>query len=113
MASAQSDAIPIFLSFSKPIFPAQKEFVRNLSEGLTSFGVNPRTLGVTVYDLGVPLASIAQLMRHSAGLISISFRRTHIELGEKLHGSDGRPGPEEQIRDKWLTSPWPHIEVSP
>jgi hypothetical protein len=35
----QSNDIPIFLSFSKPIFPAQQEFIRNLSDGLKAFGM--------------------------------------------------------------------------
>ena|ERR1700761_3903475 len=115
MASTQSDTgtIPIFLSFSKPIFPAQQEFIRDLSDGLKSFGMVPRTLGVTVYDIGVPLIAIKNLMAQSAGLISIAFRRTHIQAGERFDDSDGRPGAKEQIRDKWLTSPWPHIEASP
>ena len=112
MATARNDAIPIFLSFSKPVFPAQEDFIRSLSEGLTSFGMKPRTLGVTVYDVGVPLTAIAQLMRRSAGLISISFRRTHVEAAEKFNRSDDRPGAKEPIRDQWMTSPWPHIEAS-
>ena len=103
------DAIPIFLSFSKPVFPAQQEFIHNLSEGLESFGMKPRTLGVTDYDIGVPLTAIKSLMSNSAGLLSIAFRRTHIEAGEKFDDSDGRSGRKAPIQDQWLTSPWPHV----
>ena len=106
----KNNHIPIFLSFSKPVFPAQQEFIQNLSDGIEKFGMRPRTLGVTDYDIGVPLIAIKTLMSNSAGLISVAFRRTHIETGDKFDTSDGRAGRKEPIRDKWLTSPWPHVE---
>ena len=107
----RSTILPIFLSFSKPVFSAQQEFIRNLSEGLESFDMKPRTLGVTDYDTGVPLNAIKDLMKNSLGLISVAFRRTHIKSGEKFDDSDGRAGRKEAIRDKWLTSPWPHVSL--
>jgi hypothetical protein len=110
--NAPSDNIPIFLSFSKPVFQVQHDFIHNLSEGLRSFGMKPRTLGVTDYDTLPPLTAIKNLISHSAGLISIAFRRTHIETGETFDDSDGRVGRRQKIHDKWLTTPWPHIEVA-
>jgi hypothetical protein len=104
------DEIPIFLSFSKPIFPAQREFVRELSEGLASFGMKPRTLGVTVYDTGVPLTAIRNLISRSAGLISIAFRRSYVVKGWK-YDCQGTQTVVDPVESAWLTSPWPHIEV--
>ena len=107
----QDPKIPIFLSFSKPIFQDQKQFIRKLSDGLMSFGMTPRTLGVTVYDIGVPLVAIKNLMSHSAGLICVASRRTHIKEGEKHDVSNGTDENHEPIRDKWFITPWPHIGV--
>ncbi len=100
----QTDEIPIFLSFSKPIFPAQREFIKELSEGLASFGMKPRTLGVTVYDTGVPLTAIRNLISRSAGLISIAFRRSYVAKGSK-YDCQGTQTVTDSIDGAWLTSP--------
>jgi len=41
-------------------------------------GLEPRTLGVTDYDMDAPLKAIRRLMLESNGLITIAFKRALI-----------------------------------
>lgn len=96
----------IFLSYPKPFNPPQEQFIKELSAYLSGRGLEPRTLGVTDYDVDAPLRAIRRLMLESNGLITVAFRRTFIKSGE------GKPGTPDAypITEKWLTSPYSHIE---
>jgi hypothetical protein len=109
-AKGNANAIPIFLSFSKPVFPDQVDFIENLSRGLKSpsFNLYPQTLGVNYFDINTPLVAIKDVISKSAGLISVAFRRTHVRSAERFDNFDGRPRNEE-LRDIYLTTPWPHV----
>lgn len=96
----------IFLSYPKPFNSEQKLFIDAVSSYLLDCGLEPRTLGVTDYDMDAPLKAIRRLMMESNGLITVAFRRTLIEQGT------GKPGAPDAypISDRWLTSPYSHIE---
>lgn len=96
----------VFLSYPKPYNDDQKRYISELSEYLVSRGYEPRTLGVTDYDMDAPLKAIRRLMLESNGLITIAFRRTFIEKGIGKPESDDSYS----IDGSWLTSPYSHIE---
>ena len=102
--------IPVFLSYPKPCMLAQQEFINRLSSLLQAHGFEPRTLGVTDYDMDAPLKAIRRLMLESNGLITVAFRRTFIERGAAKFNTDidgAIPFPRD---GSWLTSPWSQIE---
>ena len=103
--------ISVFMSYPTPCFARQQAFVGRITQFLKSQGFEPRTLGVTDYDMDAPLKAIRRLMHESNGLITIAFRRTFIEKGTLRYQSDidlqGTP-----IDGKWMTTPWPHIEAA-
>lgn len=96
----------IFLSYPKPFNTDQERFIKDLSSYLNQRGLEPRTLGVTDYDVDAPLKAIRRLMLESNGLITVAFRRTLVKSAE------GKPNSIEsyKLEDKWLTSPYSHIE---
>ena len=104
--------IPIFLSHPQPHQSSQQAFLSELKRYLQDRGLEPRTLGVTDYDMQRPLAAIRALMMQCSGLISVAFRRTYVATGEVRKDADI----EEQrklmkpVRKSWLTSPYAHIE---
>lgn len=102
--------IPVFLSYPKPCFGKQREFIKRMTENLQTRGFEPRTLGVTDYDTDAPLKAIRRLMIESNGLITVAFRRTFIETGFARYRTDIDTMSEQPIKGKWLTTPWAHIE---
>ncbi len=102
--------IAVFLSYPKPCFGRQQEFVSRVYDHLRSRGFEPRTLGVTEYDIDAPLTAIRRLMLESNGLITIAFRRTFVEKGTARLRTDIASLSETQIDRTWLTTPWAHIE---
>ncbi|MFZ2726680.1 MAG: hypothetical protein WAX77_10550 [Methylococcaceae bacterium] len=96
----------IFLSYPKPFNTEQINFINKLKEYLSSRGLEPRTLGVTDYDMDAPLKAIRRLMLESNGLITVAFRRAKITQGI------GKPDSEDSysLNEQWLTSPYAHIE---
>jgi hypothetical protein len=102
--------IPIFLSYPKPCFKVQEEFVDRITAYLDARGFCSRTLGVTDYDMNAPLTAIRRLLLESNGLITIAFRRTHVDTGAIRSGSDLPNASEVPISDVWFTSPWAQIE---
>lgn len=103
-------SMSVFLSYPKPCFGRQQEFVGAVDRYLRERGFSPRTLGVTDYDMDAPLTAIRRLMRESNGLITIAFRRTYVETGALRARTDISSLRETPIRDVWLTTPWAHIE---
>lgn len=102
--------ISVFLSYPKPCFAHQKQFINRLSTYLEERGFGPRTLGVTDYDMDAPLTAIRRLMLESNGLITVAFRRTYVEKGTARLRTDVEDLKEEPIDGTWLTTPWAHIE---
>lgn len=102
--------ISIFLSYPKPCFERQAVFVRKISDYLMTRGFDPRTLGVTDYDMDAPLTAIRRLMLESNGLLTIAFRRTFIEKGTTRLRTDIDTLREESVDNRWLTTPWAQIE---
>lgn len=101
--------IPVFLSYPKPYKKSQEQFVVQLCSYLRNRGLEPRTLGVTDYDMKAPLAGIRRLMYESNGVLTIAFRRGLIEKGTVKPDSD--MGQEKtEIDGRWITSPFCHIE---
>lgn len=99
----------IFLSYPKPFHKRQELFINKVKEYLWERGFEPRTLGVTDYDMNAPLTAIRQLMLESNGLLTIAFRRNYIEKGIGKPQSD--LGEESyELADQWLTSPYCQIE---
>lgn len=98
--------IPVFLSYPKPYRAEQETFINILRGFLIDRGFEPRTLGVTDYDMDVPLKAIRRLMLDSNGLITVAFRRALIA------GGQGKPGAVDaySLDGQWLTSAWAHIE---
>lgn len=77
--------IPVFLSYPKPHWARQEAFMARLETSLRGRGLEPRTLGVTDYDMDAPLKAIRRLMLESNGLITVAFRRTLIAEGQSRH----------------------------
>nr|VFK22133.1 MAG: hypothetical protein BECKMB1821G_GA0114241_100165 [Candidatus Kentron sp. MB]VFK27749.1 MAG: hypothetical protein BECKMB1821I_GA0114274_100467 [Candidatus Kentron sp. MB]VFK74419.1 MAG: hypothetical protein BECKMB1821H_GA0114242_100467 [Candidatus Kentron sp. MB] len=102
--------ISVFLSYPKPHRYAQQKFVERLEEYLRMRGLEPRTLGVTDYDMDAPLKAIRRLMLESNGLITIAFRRSLITEVKIRANADIGEVEESQMRDVWLTSPYCQIE---
>jgi hypothetical protein len=102
--------ISIFLSYPKPCFGKQDEFIERIRQYLQNRGIGPRTIGVTDYDTDAPLTAIRRLMLESNGLLTVAFRRTFIEKGTARLRTDVAGLKETPIDDKWLTTPWAHIE---
>ena len=102
-------AISIFLSYPKPCFGSHKTLVERIFNQLVGRGCEPRTLGVTDYDMNAPLTAIRRLMLESNGLLTIAFRRTYVEKGTARLRTDINLK-EESIDGRWLTTPWAHIE---
>ena len=103
-------AISIFLSYPKPCFGRQQEFITRVYEYLRSRGLEPRTLGVTEYDMDAPLTAIRRLMLESNGLVTVAFRRTYVEKGTARLRTDIANLRESSIDGTWMTTPWAHIE---
>jgi hypothetical protein len=102
--------VSIFLSYPKPCFKLQEDFVKRIRSYLEERGFAPRTLGVTDYDMDAPLTAIRRLMLESNGLITIAFRRTYVERGTARLRTDIAKLQETTIDGVWLTTPWAHIE---
>jgi hypothetical protein len=102
--------ISVFLSYPKPCFGRQKEFIDRIRAYLDQRGFGARTLGVTDYDMDAPLTAIRRLMLESNGLLTIAFRRTFIEKGTARLRTDLAGMKEASIDGMWLTTPWAHIE---
>ncbi len=96
----------IFLSYPKPINDLQVNFIEGFESFLIKNRLIPRTLGVSDYDTEAPLTAIRRLINESNGLITIAFKRTLIEKGKFKPDSDS----ESVINNKWITSPFCHIE---
>lgn len=102
--------ISIFLSYPKPYLQRQKDFIDAVRNHLEERGFCTRTLGVTDYDTEAPLVAIRRLMMESNGLLTIAFRRAYIEKGTVKPNTDISNMKGYDISDKWLTSPYCHIE---
>ena len=103
-------AISIFLSYPKPCYGRQQEFVARVYEYLRGRGFEPKTLGVNEYDMDAPLTAIRRLMIESNGLITIAFRRTFVAKGTARPDTDIPGALPKSIDGIWLTTPWAHIE---
>jgi hypothetical protein len=105
-------ASPIFLSYPKPWSEDQDLFIERVRSHLEQRGFQPRTLGVTDYDMDAPLHAVRRLMLESNGLVTIALKRTHIAGGSgKFRGARGEIE-DVTLDDQWLTTPWPHIETA-
>jgi hypothetical protein len=102
--------ISVFLSYPKPCMDEQEQFIVRVVDYLDRRGFAARTLGVTDYDLDAPLKAIRRLMLESNGLITVAFRRTYIEKGEGNYRTNISSLTSYPLNDRWLTSPWAHIE---
>lgn len=101
--------ISVFLSFPKPYRKNQKIFIERLDSYLKERNFEPRTLGVTDYDLNAPLSAIRRLMFESNGIITVAFRRSYIKSGREKPNNDFGDK-QKKLDGKWLTSPFCHIE---
>lgn len=99
----------VFLSHPNPITQEQVAFIQKLKDHLYKRGFEPRTLGVSDYDMQEPLAAIRQIMLESNGVITIAFRRYYVEKGASKYGSN-LGIPLQTIDKKWFTSPFCQIE---
>ena len=98
--------IPIFLSISQPINEYQNYFLKKLQAKLIKLDFDPRTIGVTDYDMETPLAGIRRLLLETNGMITIAFKRINIESGVSKPGTEK----EKKICNKWLSSSFCQIE---
>lgn len=103
--------IPVFLSYPRPHLIKQEEFINRIKKYLDSRELEPRTLGVTDYNMTAPLTSIRRIMLECNGLLTIAFKRIKIVKGVEKDGYN-LSGPSEQknINNIWLTSPYCQIE---
>ena len=102
--------IPVFLSYPNPHLQRQQDFIERLVRYLQGRGLEPRTLGVTDYDMDAPLTAIRRLMLESNGLITVAFCRTEVREGVVRSGAD-LPGQNiADLKGVWYTSPYCQIE---
>lgn len=102
--------IPVFMSFPTPHMEAQARFVDDVSAYLSGRGLDPRTVGVSDYDMDSPLAGIRRLMIQSCGLLTIAFGRSYAPTLHIRYESDRPAAQYARENEVWLTSPWSHIE---
>lgn len=95
-----------------PFNTRQETFINKVSLYLSTNGFTPRTLGVTDFSMSVPLIKIKTMMNECYGLLSIAFKRTHVEKGTVKHGADLVGQKSCDISDCWLTSPYCQVEPS-
>lgn len=101
--------ISVFFSYPKPYVDKQQVFIERLTNYLNGHGFEPRTLGVTDYDMDAPLTAIRRLMLESNGLLAVAFRRSYISNGTMKHNSNiGQK--ETDLSGSWLSSPYCQIE---
>lgn len=103
---------PIFFSYPKPWSEEQERFVERVCSYLEHRGFQPRTLGVTDYDMDAPLHAIRRLMLESNGFVTVALKRIHVATGTTMRRGPGSPFEETALEDQWLTTPWPHIEAA-
>ncbi|MDY0142599.1 MAG: hypothetical protein RBR97_11970 [Bacteroidales bacterium] len=96
----------IFLSYPKPFTIEQSQFINDLVVDLSERGFEPRTLGVSDYDMDEPLVAIRRLMLESYGIITIAFRRTYINEGCSKPNSDNA----RNLSNVWFSSAYCQIE---
>lgn len=101
--------IPIFLSYPKPFNSKQRKFISRINKYLRKRGFEPRTLGVTDYDMEEPLVAIRRMMMESNGVLTIAFKRAYIIEGLGKPKSNLKEG-KYNISNSWITSPWAQIE---
>lgn len=103
---------PVFFSYPKPWCEEQDLLVQRVCSYLEQRGFEPRTLGITDYDMDTPLNAVRRLMLESNGLVTVALRRTHIGAGTtKRRGASGLLE-DVTLDDQWFTTPWPHIEAA-
>mgnify|MGYP001563995591 CR=1 FL=1 len=102
--------IPVFLSYPKPHVKRQQAFVIKLEKYLRRRGFEPRTLGVTDYDMDAPLKAIRRLMLESSGLITVAFKRTLVSDGVVRPDADLPGAHPSTLKSAWFTSPYCQIE---
>lgn len=102
----------IFFSYPTPWATEQEEIIARVCAYLEQRGFEPRTLGVTDYDMDAPLHAVRRLMLECNGLVTIALRRTHVIEGVKKHPSETDASIDVSLDDRWLTTPWPHIEAA-
>ena len=100
----------IFLSYPRPYLKKQEEFIERITHYLEERYLQPRTLGVTDYDMDAPLTAIRSLMLESNGLVTIAFRRALIKKGTGKPSSDIGQNVEQQrfvgrCGESWLEPP--------
>jgi hypothetical protein len=103
---------PIFFSYPKPWSSEQAQFIERVASYLKERGFEPRTLGVTDYDMDAPLRAIRRLMLESNGLVTVALSRIQVKEGwAKLRTSEEKLE-DQALVDCWLTTPWAHIEAA-
>lgn len=100
----------IFLSYPRPFLKEQQQFIDRLTEYLKQHNFDPKTLGVTDYDMDAPLKAIRRLMIESNGVLTVAFKRSNVIKGVKNPQSDMPGVNENQIDNQWITSPYCQIE---
>lgn len=105
-------SISVFVSRATPYRNDQKMFIDRIKGYLNDRGLSPRTLGDTDFDMDEVLPAIRRLMLASNGLITIAFRRAIIKDGASRPDSDMAGVEPSPITDKWMTSPFCHIETA-
>ena len=80
-----------------------------ITQYLETRGIQTLTLGVTEYDMEVPLVAIRRLLSLSFGMIVVAFRRGEIQSGITNPNSDvGRVS--RDLSGTWTTSSYCQIE---
>ncbi|WP_155820198.1 hypothetical protein [Komagataeibacter europaeus] len=103
--------IPVFLSRPTPHLEAQVRFLDAFEAELRSRGFEPLTLGPgSTYDYDAPLVGIRRILTHCCGLVSVAFRRTHVDFATKYLGAEIGGLTEEPKKNVWFTSPYCQIE---
>ena len=102
--------IPVFLSFPKAHLSSQQAFIDRLISTLRARGLEPRTLGVSDYDMQAPLKGIRRLLLESNGLICLAFRRALAPQLVMRSGADLPGVKSSTVTDVWLTSPYCQVE---
>lgn len=104
--------IPIFLSYAKPFNKNQNIFINKVKSHLKENGFTSLTLGDTYVGISQPLVNIKDMMNICYGLLSIAFRRAYIQIGTGKLNVEFADQEEYDISNKWITSPYCHIEPS-
>ncbi|MGO4694428.1 hypothetical protein AB4Z50_09110 [Paenibacillus sp. 2TAB26] len=101
-------AINIFVSRPNALDNNQRSTVQILQELLETRGMSARTIGATDFPNVSPMKAVEHLMKECSGAVILGFPQLIVQKGISKPNTQQ----ETSIKNKFLPTPWNHIESS-